>query len=159
MQTDETPAEDETSTEKDDKTDAKKARKAEPKSENLPNLSRVVPAQLPYITFPSESRYQPVRPVVPERMTVNATKKATKSSASPAAAAIMAQSSSVSSRAGGGIFVMRDTKPSESAEFIDLEAVQPIDNGPAAPAAATANSQADSGLNVDMQAPIADARE
>lgn len=163
MQTDETPAKDETSTDKDGKDDlseTKKPRKAEPKSENLPNLSRVVPAQLPYITFSSESRFQPVRPVVPERVKINVAKKTKQSSASPAAAAIMAQSSSISSRAGGGIFVMRDTKPSETAEFLELEAVKPIDNGPANPSAAAGSSdQSDSGLNVDMAAPIADPRK
>lgn len=32
-------------------------------SETLTNLSRVTPAQLQYIAFPSEGRFQPVRPV------------------------------------------------------------------------------------------------
>ncbi|KAK0557696.1 proteasome regulatory particle base subunit [Tilletia horrida] len=37
--------------------------KQEPNSEMLPNYSRVVPAQLPYVDFPSEGRYAPVRPI------------------------------------------------------------------------------------------------
>ncbi|CAE6441981.1 unnamed protein product [Rhizoctonia solani] len=32
-------------------------------SETLQNLSRVTPAQMQYITFPAESRFQPVRPI------------------------------------------------------------------------------------------------
>ncbi|CAE6513659.1 unnamed protein product [Rhizoctonia solani] len=34
-----------------------------PTSETLQNLSRVTPAQMQYITFPAESRFQPVRPI------------------------------------------------------------------------------------------------
>jgi len=51
---------------------------------------------------------------------------------------------------------VRDTKPSEeAAEYLELEAVKPIDNGSAATDAQAA-PQADSGLNVDMTSPIAD---
>ncbi len=42
----------------------KRAKKEEePHSETLSNLSRVVPAQLKYITFPEGSRYLPVKKV------------------------------------------------------------------------------------------------
>ncbi|KAG8710207.1 proteasome regulatory particle base subunit [Ceratobasidium sp. 423] len=34
-----------------------------PTSETLQNLSRVTPAQMQFITFPTESRFQPVRPI------------------------------------------------------------------------------------------------
>ncbi|CCO34500.1 26S proteasome regulatory subunit rpn2 [Rhizoctonia solani AG-1 IB] len=34
-----------------------------PTSETLQNLSRVTPAQMQYITFPAEGRFQPVRPI------------------------------------------------------------------------------------------------
>ena len=39
------------------------SRKKEATSERLQNFSRVTPQQLSYISFPSDSRYQPVRPV------------------------------------------------------------------------------------------------
>ncbi|KAL9940157.1 hypothetical protein V8E36_000862 [Tilletia maclaganii] len=41
-----------------------KRAKQEPSFEMLPNYSRVVPAQLPYIDFPAEGRYGPVRSLV-----------------------------------------------------------------------------------------------
>ena len=41
----------------------KPKRKAEPAFETLSNFSRVTPAQLPYLVFPPDGRYQPVRAV------------------------------------------------------------------------------------------------
>lgn len=41
----------------------KRERKQEPRSEVLPNYSRVTPAQVKFITFPPESRFVPIRPV------------------------------------------------------------------------------------------------
>lgn len=41
----------------------KKERKQEPRSEVLPNYSRVTPAQVKFVTFPPESRFVPIRPV------------------------------------------------------------------------------------------------
>lgn len=41
----------------------KKERKQEPRSELLPNYSRVTPAQVKFVTFPAESRFVPIRPV------------------------------------------------------------------------------------------------
>ncbi|SJX65388.1 probable RPN2-26S proteasome regulatory subunit [Sporisorium reilianum f. sp. reilianum] len=41
----------------------KKERKQEPRSELLPNYSRVTPAQVKFVTFPPESRFVPIRPV------------------------------------------------------------------------------------------------
>ncbi|KAJ1018085.1 hypothetical protein NDA16_004954 [Ustilago loliicola] len=45
------------------KSKPKKERKHEPRSEVLPNYSRVTPAQVKFITFPPESRFVPIRPV------------------------------------------------------------------------------------------------
>ncbi|SPO30302.1 probable RPN2 - 26S proteasome regulatory subunit [Ustilago trichophora] len=45
------------------KTKAKKERKQEPRSEILPNYSRITPAQVKFVTFPAESRFVPIRPV------------------------------------------------------------------------------------------------
>lgn len=41
----------------------KPKRRAEPPSERLQNYSRVTPAQVKYVTFPTDSRYASVRPV------------------------------------------------------------------------------------------------
>lgn len=41
----------------------KKERKQEPRTEVLPNYSRVTPAQVKFVTFPPESRFVPIRPV------------------------------------------------------------------------------------------------
>ncbi|KAE8232672.1 hypothetical protein CF326_g2293 [Tilletia indica] len=45
-------------------TTTKKRSKQEPGFEMLPNYSRVVPAQMPYVDFPTEARYAPVRAVL-----------------------------------------------------------------------------------------------
>lgn len=45
-------------------TSKKSRRKAEATSERLQNYSRVTPAQTKYVTFPSDSRYAPIRAVV-----------------------------------------------------------------------------------------------
>ena len=41
----------------------KKERKQEPRSELLPNYSRVTPAQVKFVAFPPDSRFVPIRPV------------------------------------------------------------------------------------------------
>jgi len=107
----------------DGKPSAKSTKKAEPSFETLPNLSRVTPAQLAYITFPPESRFQPVRAA----------------SANPVprgkagAAGKISTTGLVSEKyAGGGcILIMTDLRPEEEAEFIDFE---PIVQTPAQPA-------------------------
>lgn len=88
---------------------SKSGRKLEPSFEKLQNYSRVTPAQLAYVTFPPESRYQPVRPV--------STKPTTRSKG--------AKSSVITEGfAGvGGILIMIDQRPDEETEFI--EALEP----------------------------------
>jgi 26S proteasome regulatory subunit N2 len=54
------------------------SRKKEASSERLQNFSRVTPQQLTYISFPSDSRYQPVRPV-----STNSVSRSKKSSTGP----------------------------------------------------------------------------
>ncbi len=85
-------------------------KKAEPAFEMRPNFSRVTPAQLTYITFSSEGRYQPVRPVSANPQA----SKGTKRPSSPA--------TTVWSAGGGGIIILSDPRPSEEAEFIEIEA-------------------------------------
>lgn len=82
-------------------------RKGEPSSETLQNFSRVTPAQLAYIAFPPQGRYQPVRAV--------SSKPFTKGKAS------LGTLGSKQYGGGGGILILRDLHPEEEAEFIDLE--------------------------------------
>ncbi|KAI8980724.1 26S proteasome regulatory complex non-ATPase subcomplex Rpn2/Psmd1 subunit [Trametes punicea] len=100
-----------------------KGRKAEPSSEKLSNFSRVTPAQLAYITFPPEGRYQPVRVV-----STGPPPSATKAAKSASAAVLGSERSG----GGGGILIMADTRPDEPAEYIEFETQA------AAPAAAVA---------------------
>jgi len=111
-------------------------RKREPSSEKLSNLSRVVPAQLPHISFPSEGRFFPVRPVT--GTTVKSTaRKAQKKSPS----ALPSVGPSAQYAGGGGIIVLIDNNPLEPTEYIEPEpipaAVAPaameVDAAPAAP--------------------------
>ena len=83
---------------------SKPGRKAEPSFEKLQNYSRVTPAQLAYVTFPAESRYQPVRPV----------------STKPPVRAKGAKNSVVTEGfvGVGGILIMIDQRPDEDTELI-----------------------------------------
>ena len=90
-------------------------RKSEPASEKLSNFSRVTPAQLAYVSFSSESRYQPVR-VVSTRPSPSA--KALKT---PASVALATERYA----GGGGILIMADTRPDEEGEYIEFE-TQPV---------------------------------
>ena len=93
---------------------APKGRKSEPSSEKLSNVSRVTPAQLAYITFPSDGRYQPVR-------VVSTRPPNTKSSKTSVSVALAAERCA----GGGGILIMADTRPDEEAEYIEFE-TQPV---------------------------------
>ncbi|KAG7450628.1 uncharacterized protein BT62DRAFT_991500 [Guyanagaster necrorhizus] len=86
-----------------------KSRKSEPSSETLPNFSRVTPAQLSYITFPSDGRYQPVR-AVSSKVTI----KAGRGGKLPTSGINLYSG-------GGGILLLADLRPDEEGEFIDLE--------------------------------------
>lgn len=67
----------------------------------------MTPAQLPYISFPSNSRYEPVRPFA-------ATSVPRKSRKGDAAAR--------TSAGGGGIILLRDTTPDAPSEYIEFNA-------------------------------------
>ncbi|KAH9846819.1 26S proteasome regulatory complex non-ATPase subcomplex Rpn2/Psmd1 subunit [Lenzites betulinus] len=107
-------------------TSSPKPRKSEPSSEKLKNFSRVVSAQLAYVSFPSDSRYQPVR-VVSTRPPPTASKPAK----SPSAAALTAERYA----GGGGILIMADTRPGEEVEYIEFETQAPPAAAGVAPAA------------------------
>lgn len=83
---------------------SKPKKQREPSSEKLSNLSRVTPAQLSYIVFPPESRFQPVRPVV----------------VSPAPTGKSQKKGAVQrSVGGGGILMLLDKTPGEPIEWIE----------------------------------------
>ena len=125
-----------------------KGRKGEPSLEKLSNLSRVVPAQLAYITFPSESRYQPVR-VVSTRPPASAKTAKTASSVAVAAERYAG---------GGGILILADTRPDEEPNYVEFETA-PI--AAAAPAAAQNPAPTTAGRHIalDESAPEADPPE
>lgn len=79
------------------------SRKKEASSERLQNFSRVTPQQLTYISFPPDSRYQPVRPV-----STNSVSRSKKSSTEP-----------WETYTGvGGILVLLDEQPDEPVDLI-----------------------------------------
>ena len=104
------------------------SRKKEASSERLQNFSRVTPQQLTYITFPSDSRYQPVRPV-----STSSVLRSKKSSTGP-----------LETYTGvGGILVLLDERPDEPVDLIaplepSVVAPEPVTTQPAPPAQATA---------------------
>ncbi|KAJ3516366.1 hypothetical protein NLJ89_g1157 [Agrocybe chaxingu] len=86
-------------------------KKLEPTFETRPNFSRVTPAQLSYISFPSDGRYQPVRAV--------STRTPSKNGKAASATALGVGSEKYAG--GGGILILTDLLPNEEAEFIELE--------------------------------------
>ena len=89
---------------------AKVTKKTEAAAETRPNFSRVTPAQLAYITFPADGRYQPVRPVSATTIT---------SPSPPAGSSTPLTSEKFAG--GGGILILSDLRPEEAGEFIEFE--------------------------------------
>ncbi|KAG5221618.1 proteasome regulatory particle base [Salix suchowensis] len=101
------------------------SKRKEPSFEMLPNLSRVTPAQMAYISFPNDCRYRPVRLV--------SAKPKSGRSAIPSSLALQSEQSG-----GGGILILTDLRPDEEAEFIEFEPTAPeaevaVPNGHADP--------------------------
>ncbi|KAI0361309.1 26S proteasome regulatory complex non-ATPase subcomplex Rpn2/Psmd1 subunit [Trametes cingulata] len=132
-------------------TSTPKSRKSEPSFEKLSNFSRVTPAQLAYITFPPENRYQPVR-VVSTRPPPGPSKNPKSASAAALAAERYA--------GGGGILIMADTRPGEKTEYIEFE-TQPAAPAAGAPPAAQNPPATAAGRHIalDENAPEADPPE
>jgi 26S proteasome regulatory subunit N2 len=140
----------------------KPMRKTEPSFEKLPNFSRVTPAQLSHISFPTEGRYQPVRTI---------SMKPTLSVRNGKAAVLPTGSTSISPAlgltteryaGGGGILILADQRPDEEAEFIEFE--PPALVTPAQTEGITPNGDAISGrptlhIALDEDAPEADPPE
>ena len=114
-----------------------KPKKTEPTSELRPNFSRVTPAQLAYISFSADGRYQPVRAV----STKTPLSKSGKAVATAASASLMGLGSQKYA-GGGGILILTDLRPSEEAEYIEIETAIPMAPPPAAQAAPAASAPA-----------------
>lgn len=120
----------------------KSTKKAEPSLELLPNFHRVTPAQLAYITFPSEGRYQPVRPVSNKPSSIRSGKGPAPAGSKSATAAIGLASEKYAG--GGGILILANLRPEEESEFIEFE--PPVESTPAEPPTAPINDHAASAL-------------
>lgn len=120
-------------------TENKPKRKAEPAFETLHNFSRVTPAQLPYLTFPADGRYQPVRAV----------------STTVAPPHTSPKTSSISKQmGGGGILIVADQRPGEPAEFIPFTTVvDPNAPAPASDAAGVPAASSQPHISLDETAP------
>ncbi|KAG6853583.1 hypothetical protein C0991_003107 [Blastosporella zonata] len=131
-------------------TSSKSAKKAEPAFEVRPNFSRVTPAQVAHISFPSDSRYQPVRPVSAH----TSTERKTGLSQSSALGA-----PSEKYAGGGGILLLADLRPEEDSEFIEFEPpIEAAIQQPAVPAPGGQPAAPPTGLHIalDESAPEAD---
>lgn len=82
----------------------------EPTSEKLSNFSRVTPAQMSHITFPPDSRYQPVRAV--STHPAPTTRRSAK-----------ALTSTEKYAGGGGILLLIDHRPDEWPSYIEFSTV------------------------------------
>ncbi|KAG5636896.1 hypothetical protein H0H81_006482 [Sphagnurus paluster] len=91
---------------------SKSPKRAEPTFELRPNFSRVTPAQVAHISFPSDSRYQPVRPVS-AFASIGEGKVGLQTAPTGTASEKYA--------GGGGIIILADLRPDEEAEFIEFE--------------------------------------
>jgi 26S proteasome regulatory subunit N2 len=94
-------------------TSSAKAKKTEPSFEQKPNFSRVTPAQLAFISFPSDGRYQPVR-------AVSAKSPSSKSGKAGAASTALVLGSEKYA-GGGGILLLTDSRPEEEASYIEIQ--------------------------------------
>ena len=100
---------------KDSEASTSTPKRKEPSSEKLPNFSRVVPAQVPYISFPADGRYQPVR--------VLSTKSAPliKGKAAAPKSSLVPGLTSERYTGGGGILILADQRPDEEPDYIEFE--------------------------------------
>jgi len=104
--------------------------------EQRPNFSRVTPAQLAYISFLPDGRYQPVRAV----STNTPLSKASKVIATSGPSSSVLGLGSEKYAGGGGILLFTDLQPNEEAEFIEIETAPPV--APAVEVAPVGNDSA-----------------
>lgn len=129
----------------DSKPSSSRKKPEQPTSEPKPNLSRVTPAQLAYISFPSDARYQPVRTVT------SAVPPSTKGAGKKVQSQILG---SEKYGGGGGILILLDTRPDEEAEFLELEppavVPPPAEVTPTADAGASAQGAVQQGPHIAL---------
>ena len=100
---------------KDGEASTSTPKRKEPSFEKLPNISRVVPVQVPYISFPADGRYQPVRVV----STRSAPTKGGKASVTKSF--LVPGLTSERYAGGGGILILADQRPDEEPDYIEFE--------------------------------------
>ncbi|CAH7676109.1 26S proteasome non-ATPase regulatory subunit 1 [Phakopsora pachyrhizi] len=105
-------------------TKTSRRRKDEPQVDKLSNLTRVTPYQLPFITFPENSRYVPVRPLTGTTGLNGKITKSVGSSTTSMAYAILNQNEHSCAGSGGGILLMRDRTPELPAEFLEFTSLK-----------------------------------
>ena len=123
-------------------------KKLEPTSEIKPNFSRVTPAQLQYISFPSDGRYQPVRTVT----SIPSAKPGSRASANVAKTLGLGTDRF---GGGGGILILTDSRPEEEAEFIELETPEIAPPPPEVTPAGAAGSATGPNIALDESTPDA----
>ncbi|EGG01079.1 uncharacterized protein MELLADRAFT_50220 [Melampsora larici-populina 98AG31] len=106
---------------------ATKRRKEEASFDKLDNLSRVTPTQLSYISFPDQSRYVPVRPIVGSSSSKSLSKVGT-GSISSVAQTVLSMAEFAASGAGGGILIVKDQQPDLPEEFLEFTSLKNLTN-------------------------------
>ncbi|KAF8140347.1 26S proteasome regulatory complex non-ATPase subcomplex Rpn2 Psmd1 subunit [Boletus edulis] len=104
-------------------------RKAEPSFEKVANFSRVTPAQLSYISFPSDGRYQPVRPVSLHAQAAKGGRALSTGVGKKGSSGLLSERYA----GGGGILILVDERPGDEVELIDLSPPEVTANGSAVP--------------------------
>lgn len=147
---------------------SKSTRKGEPSFERLPNFSRVTPAQLAHITFPTDGRYQPVRAVstkTPPGVKNNGKAIGIVPAGSKSATAALGLASEKYA-GGGGILILVDEFPDEEAEFVEFHApatdpvpAEVVPNGSVPNGHATTSPVSGPHIALDEDAPEADPPE
>lgn len=123
-------------------------KKLEPTSEIKPNFSRITPAQLQYVSFPTDGRYQPVRTVT----SIPSAKAGSRASANVAKTLGLGTDRF---GGGGGILILTDSRPEEEAEFIELETPEIAPPPPEVTPAGAAGGATGPNIALDESAPDA----
>lgn len=134
---------------------------SEPTSEALHNMTRITPAQMAYVAFPSVGRYQPVRPITTSAASVAGATIGVKKGKRTASSQDPSKGQAFAGFAGGGIIMLRDTQPEEVGEYEELtaslDAPPPAAPAPASAAGAppaAASMEVDEGPELEMPAPF-----
>lgn len=99
---------------KSDEASTSRPKRKESSARKLSKFSRVVPAQIPYVSFPPDGRYQPVRAVSTRSPPSKGHKSASRSSVVPGL-------TSERCAGGGGILILADQRPDEEPDYIEFE--------------------------------------